>query len=92
MPGKTFAEAAEQEAWEEAGVKGVIHPVPVGSYHYSKPELAMELEVVVFALKSTKAAAKFPECKQRRRTWLSLEKAAGLVAEPDLAALIANFA
>lgn len=91
MVNKTFAEAAAQEAWEEAGIKGVIHPIPLGSYNYIKPELGMELEVVVFSLNVTKTAEKFPERKQRARTWLSLEKAADLVAEAELAALIAEF-
>lgn len=76
MVGKTLAEAAAQEAWEEAGIRGVIHPVPIGSYRYTKPEQGVELEVVVFSLSVTRAATKFPESKQRRRTWLSLEKAA----------------
>lgn len=91
MAGKSFAEAAAQEAWEEAGIKGAMHPVPLGIYHYFKPEVCKELEVIVFSLNVTKAAEKFPESKQRRRTWLSLDKAADLVAEPELAALISGF-
>lgn len=91
MVGKTRAEAAAQEAWEEAGIKGVMHPVPLGSYHYFKPELGLELEVVVFSLSVTKVEEKFPESKQRSRIWLSPKKAADLVTESELVDLIADF-
>lgn len=91
MVNKTFDEVAAQEAWEEAGIKGVVHPVPLGSYHYIKPELGVELEVVVFSLNVKKTTAKFPECNQRSRRWISLEKAADLVAEEELSALITSF-
>src|SRR5262249_19062195 len=35
-PGKTAGEIALQEAWEEAGLVGVLQPQPVGSYRYEK--------------------------------------------------------
>ena len=35
-PGKTAGELALQEAWEEAGLVGVLQPEPVGSYLYEK--------------------------------------------------------
>ena len=35
-PDKTAAQIALQEAWEEAGLIGVMRPEPVGSYVYSK--------------------------------------------------------
>ena len=35
-PGKTAGEIALQEAWEEAGIVGVLQPDPVGSYLYDK--------------------------------------------------------
>ena len=34
--GFTAGEAALLEAWEEAGLLGVLTPEPVGSYHYEK--------------------------------------------------------
>ena len=34
MPGKSLAEAAEQEAFEEAGVKGTIDPNPIGTFRH----------------------------------------------------------
>lgn len=92
MEGKTLAEAAAQEAWEEAGIKGEPHPVPLGSYRYQKAELRnSEIEVTLYSLRVDKAAKIFPERKQRKRIWLAPLVAAELVAEEDLAALIAAF-
>lgn len=91
MEGKTRAEAAAQEAWEEAGVKGQPHPVPVGVYQYWKPERASEIEVTVFSLRADKAAKDFPERKQRKRKWLPAREAAALVAEGGLAEMIRSF-
>lgn len=91
MEGKTRAEAAAQEAWEEAGVRGHPHPVPVGVYRYWKSELEAEIEVTVFSIRADNAAKDFPERKQRRRRWLPPLKAAALVAESDLAEMIKSF-
>lgn len=63
MIGKTLAEAAAQEAWEEAGIKGVVHLVPLGSYRYIKPQLDTQLEVVVFSLNVRKAAENSQKAK-----------------------------
>src|SRR5438128_5122849 len=35
-PGHTAGESALQEAWEEAGLVGILSPHPVGSYVYEK--------------------------------------------------------
>ena len=34
--GKTAGEVALQEAWEEAGLLGLLQPEPIGSYVYEK--------------------------------------------------------
>lgn len=91
MQGKSLTEAAALEAWEEAGITGVIRPVPIGSYRYSKRELQAEIDVQVFSLLVTRVAEKFPERRQRKRGWFSTATAAALVAEPELAELIADF-
>ena len=38
-PGKTAQEIALQEAWEEAGLAGLIQQEPIGSYFYDKDGL-----------------------------------------------------
>jgi 8-oxo-dGTP pyrophosphatase MutT (NUDIX family) len=95
MPGMTPVEAARQEAWEEAGVKGRMSTACTGIYSYTK---ILEEEgdnlpcvVAVFALKVDKIANDFPERKERRRKWFSLKSAAAKVDEPELAQLILNF-
>jgi len=92
MRDKTDAEAAAQEAWEEAGVKpAVIADTPIGSYGYDKVldnGLAMPIETTVYAVEVDKLANKFPEAKERKRKWMRPDKAANLVDEPELRALL----
>ena len=85
-PGKTAAEIALQEAWEEAGLTGVLDPDPVGSYFYEKDGLTCH--VLVFVMQVTGEAGDWPEQSWRERRWLSPAKAAQRVADPGLRALI----
>ena len=90
VAGLTQAVAAAREAWEEAGVQGVVAETPMGEYLYDKmlrPKSAQRCAVAVFGLKVKAVKDRFPEAKQRRRAWFSALAAAELVAEPDLAAL-----
>src|ERR1700736_6441219 len=68
-PGKTAGEVALQEAWEEAGLVGVLDPDPIGSYFYEKDGLTFH--VLVFLMEVTKEAADWPERSFRERRWLS---------------------
>ena len=85
-PGKTAAEIALQEAWEEAGLVGALDPDPVGSYFYEKDGLTCH--VIVFMMQVTGEAAEWPEQAFRERRWLTRAKAALRVADPGLRALI----
>ena len=71
--GDKLLETARQEAWEEAGLIGHISPRPVGAYEYQK--LGRLYRVVVFWMKVTQVQDTFPECKRRRRRWLSPARA-----------------
>src|SRR4051794_39142176 len=57
-PGKTAGEIALQEAWEEAGLVGVLEPEPVGSYFYEKA--GFTCYVTVFLLRVTRTAEDWP--------------------------------
>src|SRR5204862_1136621 len=57
--GQTAQETALQEAWEEAGLVGVLQPEPVGTYLYEK--LGATYHVVVFLMHITKASDDWPE-------------------------------
>jgi 8-oxo-dGTP pyrophosphatase MutT (NUDIX family) len=85
-PGKTAGQIALQEAWEEAGLVGLLEPEPIGSYVYQKD--GFTCHVVVFLMEVTSAAAAWPEQSFRQRRWLSIAKAAERVADPGLRALI----
>lgn len=91
MAAHTAAEAAQKEAWEEAGVEGPIAQDPIGLFAYDKqrlPEPPTPCVVSVFALRVARLAEKFPERRERRRKWFSAAKAAQKVLEPELRALL----
>lgn len=94
MDGKTPAEAAAQEAWEEAGVSGTAWDNSIGLYSYIKSVdggEALPCLTLVYPVKVKKLAKSFPEAKQRRRRWVSRKKAARMVREPELARIIRDF-
>lgn len=94
MDGKTPAQSAAQEAWEEAGVTGKCGLSPLGVYAYGKargPDGDVSCIVMVYPLAVSALAKKYPEEGQRRRRWVSRKKAAKAVAEPELAQLIMHF-
>jgi 8-oxo-dGTP pyrophosphatase MutT (NUDIX family) len=92
IQGKDAAGAALQEAWEEAGVQtGSIADQPIGSYGYEKElrtGLPVAVETLVFPVEVTKLTDDYPEAGERRRKWVTPAKAANMVAEPALKALI----
>ncbi|WP_209427241.1 NUDIX hydrolase [Pararhodobacter sp. SW119] len=91
MKGRTLAGAALQEAWEEAGVVGRVHEIPVGYYTYQKRHrtgLPLSCRVEVFRIDVADLARDWPEKKSRKRQWFRPDAAADLVAEADLAALL----
>lgn len=81
-PGKTAGEAALQEAWEEAGLVGSLHPVPAGTYRYSK--FGNEYLVTVFVMHVSEVTDQWPERFLRRREWVDLEEAIARIEEPGL--------
>ena len=91
MAGKSLAEAAAQEAFEEAGVKGTIDPVPVGSFDHTKQNLPsglLDVRILVHPLNVDRELSKWPEEGQRRRKWFSVEEAAKKVDSEQLKVLI----
>jgi 8-oxo-dGTP pyrophosphatase MutT (NUDIX family) len=90
----TDAEAAEREAFEEAGIKGKIAKKPIGHYDYVKiigPGFALPCTVAVYPLEIRKHLKSWPEMEERERLWLTAEEAANRVAEPELAEILRNF-
>src|SRR5436305_5205353 len=62
-PGKTAGEVALQEAWEEAGLVGLLQPEPVGSYIYEKD--GFTCYVTVFLMQVTGTVENYPESSLR---------------------------
>jgi 8-oxo-dGTP pyrophosphatase MutT (NUDIX family) len=81
-PGQTAGETALQEAWEEAGLAGVLHDEPVGSYLYDK--YGGLCHVTVFLMQVTEEADDWPERAARQRVWMPFEDALDRVREPGL--------
>ncbi|MDB5457824.1 MAG: hydrolase [Caulobacter sp.] len=95
MKGKTPAQAAVQEAFEEAGVEGEIEPASIGAYDYLKrlkTGVARLVTVDVYPLRVTGEHALWPEKGQRTLKWMTPVEAALAVQEPQLRDLIARFA
>ncbi len=85
-PGKTAGEIALQEAWEEAGLVGILQGDPVGSYFYEKD--TRKHHVLVFVMQVTQVADCWPERNWRDRNWLNFNQAALHVEEYGLKELI----
>lgn len=94
MDGMRPAKAAQQEAYEEAGVEGKASDLCLGIYPYQKTredEDDLMCLAALFPVRVKKLLKNYPEKKQRRRRWYSLKKAANRVDEPELAQLIRTF-
>lgn len=91
MAGKTLAEAAAQEAYEEAGVRGRARQEEIGRFAHAKSQLLAEplhCEVAVFPMAVERELAVWPERRQRTRAWFAVEEAAAAVKSSVLASII----
>lgn len=89
--GRSAAQSAAREAFEEAGVIGRPGSEPVGSYTCAalRDDGSVEpRDVVVFGLQVNGTLHDWPEKGRRRRAWWPVGEAAELVGEPGLAHLL----
>ena len=94
MDGMRPSDAAAQEAWEEAGLRGRAFDDVLGLYSYSKfldEGMSIPCIVLVFALEVAQQDVTYPEAGQRATKWMSRKKAAERVDEPELKQIIAGF-
>lgn len=94
MFGRSAHGAAAREAYEEAGVRGIISAASIGSFGYVKrprDRRQRNLRVSVYPLLVRVQADTWPEQHERGTAWFSLADAVTAVAEPELKALIAGF-
>jgi len=92
IDGQDGAGTAMQEAWEEAGVKIAEAPQkPIGNFNYNK---ALDgggvapITAQVHAFKVDRLEDDYPEAHERTRKWVSPDKAAEMVREPELKQLL----
>lgn len=85
-PGMTPPASAAKEAWEEAGITGIVDETPLGAYQYEKWGGTCTVEV--FAMAVATQAEDWPEARFRDREWVSVEEAQRRVDEDDLKAII----
>ena len=83
-PGMSHSQAAEREAWEEAGVRGHIEPRHFHVYIHSKgvfwrPPGVQEYVIKAFLLEVEQAAR--PEEEMRNPTWYSPQEARKILAK-----------
>jgi 8-oxo-dGTP pyrophosphatase MutT (NUDIX family) len=91
MEGKSLSEAAAQEAYEEAGVRGQIDAEPIGAFDHTKQHLLtgnLKVRILVHPMIVEQELPKWPEYGQRRRKWFSLKEAGKLVHSDELRSLI----
>lgn len=83
-------EAAAEEAYEEAGVRGTLSEDSVGEYEYEKWGGICRVEV--FLLRVEEELADWPEADFRDRQWVGLEEALEKVDNDDLRGVLRNAA
>lgn len=95
MEGKSAAEAARIEAWEEAGVQPAkVAKHALGSFEYTKDRdegLPLPCDTYVYPVKVEKLARNYPEAGERKRKWVAPGVAADLVDDPGLKDLLRDF-
>lgn len=85
------AKLAAKEAFEEAGVAGIVHECPIG--HYRAPKhlddgRAVALDIEVYRLDVRQQFDVWQERGQRERRWFSLPQAALAVSDAALTTLL----
>lgn len=95
MNGKKPWQAAKIEALEEAGATGYISDRALGHYHYVKRlgrGRDLMCRVTVYPMVVERLKSRWKERKERKRHWFPLKKAARLVDERELSALLLDIA
>ena len=93
IEGLNFSQSAEQEALEEAGVKGLISKHPIGDFIYHKkiaPRRKVPCTVLTYGLHVTDQMSEWIEKGQREILWCSLLGAAKKVKNTGLRDIFQN--
>ncbi len=80
------AAAAAREAREEAGVVGKVKSPQVGKYLHQRR--GGSHEVAVYELHVSSQRRRWPECRIRKRRWVTVKEACNLTSQPGLRNLL----
>jgi 8-oxo-dGTP pyrophosphatase MutT (NUDIX family) len=80
--GMSRRESAIREAYEEAGIRGTVRPLPVGTYVHQRPDGTSRVEVYLMEVQSVLDS--YPESEVRERRWFRLPQAIQEVEEEGL--------
>src|SRR5262245_24684674 len=84
--GRTAEQMALQEAWEEAGILGIVQGRPLGSYRYTKA--GIQFKVKTFLMEVITVVKSWPESHWRSRHWLLPDDAARRTHQRGLCRLL----
>lgn len=90
-PGYTAPASAAIEAWEEAGVRGIISEHMIGHYPHKKWGGTCTVQVYPMAVTDMVDDHEWQE-NHRSRQWLSLKKASSVVKQKSLQTMFATLA
>lgn len=83
--------AAAREAFEEAGIVGMVSCDVFGTYLYFKDSTGLRYRVTVHLLRVERRLNDFPESGIRRSHWCFIDDAIDLVSQPDLRNILERF-
>jgi phosphohistidine phosphatase len=89
-PGLSAQQSAVREALEEAGVRGVIDPVLVGTFEQTRGEVRRLVDIYPLAVR--RELSRWREMDRRQRRWIPIEAAIGASDYPGLGACFAALA
>jgi 8-oxo-dGTP pyrophosphatase MutT (NUDIX family) len=79
--GEAPHDAVAREAYEEAGIRGVVSRKRIGRYR-DRPPSGRQATVLVYPVRATHQTSSWPEKGQRQQKWASLKKASQDVSRP----------
>ncbi|MEZ6140366.1 MAG: NUDIX domain-containing protein [Zavarzinella sp.] len=79
---QTSQQAAEMEAWEEAGITGKISEVALGSFCEKKNEKLYH--ITVYTMTVVNVSERWPEAKQRVRKLVNLDEVDSFLQSSDM--------
>ena len=88
-PWQTPVEAGENEAWEEAGVKGRIEKSPITFFTYNNQNI--QHKVFYYPLEVIEQSSDWPEKNERSRIWLNIIEVDKKIKNEKLRRVFKNF-